>query len=161
MALPINLFLDTNVWLSFYHYSSDDLEELRKLAVLIREGEMKVFLTAQVMDEFRRNREVKIADAYKRFEKSTVNESFPQIWMEYEQEYDRMRQAAKQYKEAKKTLLERLKDDITSHRLKADSIIKELFSVIQPTPVTRRVLLRDMGAEIPRESTGQRQVERR
>ena len=54
-----------------------------------------------------------------------------------------MRQAAKQYKEAKKTLLERLKDDITSHRLKADSIIKELFSVIQPTPVTRRVLLRD------------------
>ena len=40
---------------------------------------MKVFLTAQVMDEFRRNREVKIADAYKRFEKSTVNESFPQV----------------------------------------------------------------------------------
>ena len=26
----MQLFLDSNIWLSFYHYSSDDLEELRK-----------------------------------------------------------------------------------------------------------------------------------
>ena len=31
----INLFIDTNIFLSFFHLTSEDLEELKKLAVLI------------------------------------------------------------------------------------------------------------------------------
>lgn len=33
----MNLFIDTNVLLSFYHVSSDDLEELEKLVVLLEQ----------------------------------------------------------------------------------------------------------------------------
>ena len=35
----MNLFIDTNVFLSFFHLSNDDLEEIHKLAVLIEKGE--------------------------------------------------------------------------------------------------------------------------
>lgn len=31
----MNIFTDTNIWLSFYQFSSDDFEELRKPGVLI------------------------------------------------------------------------------------------------------------------------------
>ena len=59
----MNIFIDTNVYLSFYHLSSDDLEELKKLVVLAREGKVVLLLPEQVIDEFRRNRAAKIADA--------------------------------------------------------------------------------------------------
>lgn len=62
----MNLFIDTNIFLSFHHYTSDDLEELRKLAVLARQGEVELLLPKQVVDEFKRNRAGKIADALKR-----------------------------------------------------------------------------------------------
>jgi PIN domain len=63
----MNLFIDTNIYLTFYHYSSDDLEELKKLAVAIKSGEITLYSTQQIQDEFKRNRESKIADALKRF----------------------------------------------------------------------------------------------
>ena len=53
----MNLFIDTNIFLSFYYLSSDDLEELNKLAVLLQQSEVTLFLTNQVVEEFRRNRE--------------------------------------------------------------------------------------------------------
>jgi predicted nucleic acid-binding protein len=81
----MNLFIDTNVLLSFYHYSSDDLEELQKLTVLISEGQVTLILPEQVVSEFRRNREAKIADALKRFTAERLNDQFPQITKDYDE----------------------------------------------------------------------------
>jgi len=53
------LFIDTNVFLSFLHYSSDDLEELNKLAVVIRNKKLMLLLPEQVVIEFWRNVSVK------------------------------------------------------------------------------------------------------
>jgi hypothetical protein len=39
--LAVCLFIDTNIFLSFYHLSGEDLEELNKLAVLIEKGQIK------------------------------------------------------------------------------------------------------------------------
>ena len=41
----MNLFIDTNIFLSFYHLSSDDLEELRKLAALLEQKKATLYLT--------------------------------------------------------------------------------------------------------------------
>jgi PIN domain len=142
MATSLNLFLDTNIWLSFYHFSTDDLEELRKLAVLIREKDIKVFLPDQVLDEFRRNREVKISDAFKKFESSTISENFPQICMEYDEKYKLMRKAIREYKDAKVRLSEKLREDFSARRLKADTLISELFSLVKALPISRKMLLR-------------------
>ena len=63
----MNLYIDTNIFLSFYHLSSDDLEELNKLTVLLDQNRLTLYLPKQVVDEFRRNRDSKIADAVNKF----------------------------------------------------------------------------------------------
>jgi hypothetical protein len=43
----INLFIDTNIYLSFFHLTSEDLEELKKLVVLIDKGEIALFVRSK------------------------------------------------------------------------------------------------------------------
>src|SRR5438552_846023 len=50
------LFIDTNVLLSFLKMRPEDLEELRKVCLLIRRKRIDLYLPEQVRDEFRRNR---------------------------------------------------------------------------------------------------------
>ena len=122
----MNLFIDTNVFLGFYHLSNEDLEELRKLSVLLKKQAATLYLPKQVIDEFRRNRESKISDALKRFRDEKLNDQFPQICKEYD-EYSTMREAIERFTKAKTSLLERLTTDIESRQLKADITIEELF----------------------------------
>jgi len=53
----INLFIDTNRYLSFYGFSKDKLEEIQKVIDLIKKGKIILWLPEQVINEFRRNRE--------------------------------------------------------------------------------------------------------
>jgi predicted nucleic acid-binding protein len=78
------LLIDTNIYLSFYHYSNDDLEELKKLVVLIDQREIKLYVPEQIKLEFQRNRANKIADALKRLRDQNLNFRFPQISKEYQ-----------------------------------------------------------------------------
>lgn len=96
----VNIFIDTNILLTFFHFSNDDLEELRKLIAVISMPENRLFYTSQVLDEFNRNRENKIADALKKFKEKKLENQFPQICKEYP-EYEEMRAAIKTFKEKK------------------------------------------------------------
>jgi len=126
----MNIFLDTNVYLSFYHFSSDDLEELKKLVVLAREKKINLLLPNQVIDEFYRNRESKIADAIKKFKENHKFLQFPQITRQYE-EYKKLKDAQIEINKQLNFLLERLEKDIDNNSLEADSVIEELFQVAQ------------------------------
>ena len=86
----MNLFIDTNVFLHFYHYSGDDLAELDKLAVLIKNSDLNLFIPDQVQDEFYRNRDNTIADALKEFRKEKLDKQFPQMTKPFD-EYVKMR----------------------------------------------------------------------
>jgi hypothetical protein len=135
----MNIFIDTNIYLSFYHLSSDDLEELKKLAVLAREEKVTLLLPKQVVDEFYRNRAGKIADALKRLREQRRSLQLPQIARKYE-EYDRLRNAHAEYYEQFTALLGRLEADIASNSLEADAIIEELFQVAQTIPLTNDIV---------------------
>jgi len=123
----MNLFIDTNIFLSFYHLTSDDLEELRKLAVLIEEKRVKLYLTDQVLSEFRRNRENKIADALRGLKNQRLSLQFPQMCKDYP-EYPVLRDLQSNYDKAHSDLLKKLDKDIANETLKADEILKELFA---------------------------------
>jgi len=41
----LQVFIDTNVYLTFYSLASDDLEELRKLQAAIEHGAMRLYLS--------------------------------------------------------------------------------------------------------------------
>jgi len=107
--------------------TSDDLEELKKVQVLIEKTkEITLHLPEQTYDEFNRNRETKIADALKKLREEKLNNLFPQISKEYP-EYKKMRDAIKLFDESKSSLLEKLNTDITTYALEADKIIYKLF----------------------------------
>ena len=81
----MNIFIDTNIYLTFYHYSIDDLEELKKLLAALRDPSLTLYLPEQTILEFKRNRESKIADAIKTLSEQKIPDSFPQMCKDYHQ----------------------------------------------------------------------------
>lgn len=124
------IFIDTNVLLSFYHFSNEDLEELKKLLVLLDRKEVQLFLPQQVRTEFRRNREAKIADAMRKLREQKLNLQFPQMCKDYP-EYSKLRELHSQYEKLHASLLNSLNEHIRDRKLKADEIIEQLFSKAQ------------------------------
>lgn len=134
----MNLFIDTNIYLTFYHFTSEDLEELRKLLVLIDSGKVKLFITSQVIDEFNRNREAKVSDALNKFKESKIINQFPQICKQYP-EFRELREFARGIEEKKAAIIEKLLDDIENKVLGADKIILELFEKAEVIKLTGEI----------------------
>ena len=127
----MNLFIDTNVFLSFFHFTSDDLEELRKLAVLLQEKRLVLWLPSQVIDEFVRNRDSKIKESLKRLRDQRLNLQFPQICKDYP-EYQVLRSLQKEYETQHAGLLSQIEQHVARQELKADEIVRELFDLATP-----------------------------
>jgi predicted nucleic acid-binding protein len=147
--MPVNLFIDTNILLSFYHFTSEDLEELKKLAVLINKNAIRLFLPEQVVHEFRRNRDAKIADALKRLRQQKIGLQFPQLCKDYA-EYEKLTNLQVAYDQTHAALLSRVERDIAVQALKADKIIDGLFSATKtiatkPELVDRARMRMDLG----------------
>ena len=136
----MNLFIDTNILLSFYHLTDEDLEELRKLIVLIEQGEIVLFLPSQVQDEFKRNRDGKIADGLKRLTDQRLPSQFPAICKHYD-EYDALRKLVREYDEVRNSLLDKMNADISDRKLKADQITEDLFSQARVVQVDETIVL--------------------
>ncbi|MFQ2283923.1 PIN domain-containing protein [Aeromonas dhakensis] len=133
----MNLFIDTNVFLSFYHLSNDDLEELHKLTVLLEKGDVNLWLPQQIKDEFYRNRENKISEAVKKLKEQQQKRQFPQICKDYP-EYPEISELLKSYDKSLSQLIKKVTDDVNSRQLKADQKISELFGkakLVSTTPV--------------------------
>jgi len=130
----MNVFIDTNVFLSFYHFTSDDLEELRKLGVLLQNERVRLFLPQQVVQEFRRNRENKIADALRKLREQRLNLQFPQFCKDYE-EYEHLRQLQRSYSKVHADLVAKVIEDIQAQNLRADTVIRELFDLATVLPI--------------------------
>jgi hypothetical protein len=121
------IFIDTNVFLSFYQFTNDDLEQLKKLAVLLEDNKVSLCLPEQVIREFNRNRENKIAEAMKLLRDQKFSFQFPQFCKDYE-EYVQLKDLMKESSKLHSKLLERAQEDIWSQKLKADETIQSLFN---------------------------------
>ena len=137
----MRIFIDTNIYLSFLHYTSDELEELEKLSVLLKQGIVTLYLTAQVKDEFYRNRESKLADALKRVREQRLAAQLPNFCKEYA-EYTALRDAQKAYDRAHADLLRKVTEDALARKLRADSTIEQLFSLAKLLTVDNAVMER-------------------
>lgn len=122
----MNLFIDTNVLLNFFHFSKDRLEELEKVLVLQNYGKINIWLTDQVELEFSKNREAKIADALKKFIDEKPNSGIPNVAQGYA-ESDQFIVAMKQVNSSREQLMEKVRKDISDKSLFADKLVKEIF----------------------------------
>ncbi|OJA99929.1 PIN domain-containing protein [Burkholderia ubonensis] len=75
--MAMHLFIDTNIYLSFYHHSKDDLESLEDLIMEIVDNHIVLHLPQQVSEEIERNRDVKLNTAVNEFKKTPLNVAIP------------------------------------------------------------------------------------
>ena len=123
----INLFIDTNIYLNFYHFSDEDLDKLSDLESLIsKTKEIKLFVPNQVFHEYKRNRESKIKDALKKFDSSFNPLQIPNMCAGYD-EVEKIRESYNLFNKHKKELNKKINQDIKNKQLKADKIIDNLF----------------------------------
>lgn len=121
------VFIDTNIYLSFYHYSSDDLEQLKKLHVTITSGPIILVTTNNLKDEFARNRENKIADALKQFRENKFPKKFPELFKDFP-EYQTIKESVRGFEQATDALLNKLQASVHDKTLRADDEVEFLFS---------------------------------
>src|SRR5688500_4447540 len=121
LCTMLHLYIDTNAYLTFYHLSNEDLEELKKLRALIKHKKIVLHLPEHTIDEFERNREVKIADALKKFKEEKLNNIFPQI-CKHHTEYEKMIKAIRDFNKNKDILLNNLMEEVESQSLPADGL---------------------------------------
>src|SRR6185369_15945801 len=136
----MNLFIDTNIYLTFYHFTSDDLEELKKLSVAIKSGKIRLFIPSQILHEFRRNRESKIADALKMVDSQKLGNQFPQMFKQYP-EYKDLVNSIKTFEQSKDTILKQLEDEIENNSLRADEVIADLFKKAIEIPIKEDLIV--------------------
>src|SRR5713226_1417388 len=132
----LHSFIDTNAFLSFFAYTKDDVEELRKLTSLIKTQQLKLYLTEQVRDEFYRNREKKLHDSIAQFEKSTESAGIPRFMTDYPQIADYTK-SLNELRKAKDEALQRAKKEAVSEKLGADSLFRELVKAAGLTGITK------------------------
>mgnify|MGYP001041588852 CR=1 FL=1 len=118
-----NLFIDSNIWLSLYHFTNDDLAQFGKLKEL-NGKDIQLFIPQQVYDEVYRNREAKLKDALRSFELNDIK--FPVFCKEYE-EYDGFSKDYIGLKKSFKLWKDKINDDIHNENLPADEIINDFF----------------------------------
>jgi predicted nucleic acid-binding protein len=123
----MQLFIDTNILLSFYAFNQEDLEEIRKLADLMAAGEVTLLMTDQVLDEFYRNRERRIEGALKSFYGQTFNPQLPQICQDYP-EIAQLRETLQEYEKAHSAMVAKILIDIKAKNLQADRMLHCLFA---------------------------------
>ena len=122
----MHVFIDTNILLTFFHFTDEELDGLQKVFASHEHGAATVHLPGQVRDEFRRNREARIKDALKRFTQTKYTVQLPSFMKAYD-EYSDIRRLAGELREKSETMLERVNEDVASHSLLADKLITELF----------------------------------
>ena len=123
----MHVFIDTNILLNFFHFSKDELDALNDVFASHEHGAAKVYLTEQVCDEFRRNRENKIKDALKRFKEVKYSAQLPSFMKGYE-EYNSIRKLSTELQKLVKAIMDKADSDIASRELLADKLIEDIFS---------------------------------
>lgn len=122
----LHLFIDTNVYLSFFHFAKDDLEELRKLTPLISRNEVQLYLPNQVIAEFWRNRDNRIADLLKRVRESEPRISYPRPFHDFV-EHVELRALGFQVETLHTSMMRKAEEAAKARTFPADTVIQELF----------------------------------
>lgn len=118
-----NLFIDTNIWLSLYDFTNDDLDQFKKLKSHLGES-IKLVIPKQIKYEIIRNRENKLKTSMKKF--SLDLPQFPVFTKGYSQ-YENFRSDMSKLRTDFEDWKKDIERDIAEEKLPADSAISEFF----------------------------------
>ena len=131
----INVFIDTNIWLSLYHFTNDDLSQFEKLNNMLGNN-INLIVPQQVKDEIIRNREAKIKEAFDCFDiKEPKYPAYCKGYDDYEKLHNDLSSIVKEFNLFRK----QIKFDISNEKLPADKTIKKIFSMIEFKPCDKYI----------------------
>lgn len=120
-----NLFIDTNIWLSLYDFTSNDLGQFLNLRKYIGKS-IKLIIPKQIHHEIIRNRENKLKSSMKQFLLDIPRYPvFTKAYEEYKEINDKLISIKSDFENWKK----KIEEDIAFETLKADEILAEFFKV--------------------------------
>ncbi|MCB6178477.1 PIN domain-containing protein [Rhodobacter sp. Har01] len=122
------LFLDANVFLSFYAFGKDDLEEMAKVVKLIGDEEITLHTNTHLESEIRRNREGKIGEAFSSIKSLSFSREYPHYFNDYP-ELGQIRTKLKEVSLLHSKLVDQARKDIESRSLRADHLIEGLLKL--------------------------------
>lgn len=139
MAYPLHVFIDTNVWLSFYSFTNDDLEQLRKLIALVKADQLKLYTDDHLKDEFYRNRERKLEESIRELNKGAIHKGIPRYMLDYP-EVDKYTESVEAAAKLRDAMITRTKTDAKAKALAADKLFADILEVSPPTKVDGKVM---------------------
>lgn len=123
----MNLFIDTNILLNFFHFAGEDLEQLRKLIAGQEHSNLVVWTTEQQISEFYRNRDGKIEDGIKQPRTFKFSYNFPAYFRTYK-EHKEFQALAQSLSKKHSELMDKVLADVSGVCLEADKIVADLFA---------------------------------
>jgi hypothetical protein len=128
--MAIQLFIDTNAYLSFYHFTKDDIPDLAKLEKILTENKGILHLPEQVRDEWRRNRDSRLNTAAKEFQKTPFASEIPR-YMQALQMAKIYAAAIAEAKKARTLLIAESVGKARTYQLEVDIVLGALFESCQ------------------------------
>ncbi len=135
--MPLNLFIDTNILLSFYALSNADVQQLKQLIAVVNKKDIILFVSDQLMNEVERNRDNKIKDSFKAFRDDNFKcraPSFVKAMPTFSDLQKLLTDANKLHAEMIKTVA----NLVERRELEADKFIKELIDTVSVTKTDRK-----------------------
>jgi hypothetical protein len=134
----LQVFIDTNVYLTFYSLASEDLEELRKLHAAVENGALRLFVPDQVRDEIERNRETRFLESLEHVRVMRPKGGLPQMARDLPD--SRTFQATlKEFGEQLNELEGQLVQLFDSRELGADKVLEELLDTAESVPADDKI----------------------
>ncbi len=135
----VHLFIDTNIFLGFYAYTSDDVEELKKLTKLITTEQLKLYLPEQVRHEFYRNREARLRGSLKTFQPVPGSASVPRFMAAYPS-IRVYRRAWEDLLKARDDAIQLAKKEAETNSIAADILFAEIAKAAGLIRMTNKIL---------------------
>jgi len=118
----INVFIDSNIWLSLYDFSNDDIDKFGEFYNLIGK-EIRLILPQQVFDEVIRNRENKIKKTLDDFKLGLKIPNMCKGHSDYDEFSKKLKEVERLYKE----IIQAIKKDTKDNSLKVDEVIYQIL----------------------------------
>ena len=121
----LHAFLDTNIFLSLYAYTDDNIEELRKIVQLIKTKKLKLYVSTTLNQEFWRNRDKKVSESFGNLKNFPTSLSIPRF-MEHLQEAAEVRTLLSALSAKKNALISGVNEEVSQRTLAADKLFSEI-----------------------------------
>lgn len=135
----MDVFIDTNILTSLYRLSNEDLENFKKIYVLLESKEINILLTEQVRNEFFRIRDDIIYDAINKFKEQSLKLSVPAIF-KADSEYQALVDFKDSYNKHHQNILKKIEKENRDNSFKADEVVQHIVEKSTCLEITDDIL---------------------